>query len=172
MSIELLFKTLYCKFDAPTSTTTAESVATTFSQATGIVMKFECCDSEEYIKTLDMDPFSCYGNEEEHLIFETRLHIKDVWMPTKGTWIGSSFMYRLSLFDLLIHGNTIFNDRLLSNKTQKNLLKTLKAVINDMLSDYTDSSYVNALIKSLTQEHNAIWLNIEQILSLKNHELA
>eukprot|EP01084_Bolivina_argentea_P257107 433081_1 len=80
MSIELLFSTLYCAFNAPTSTTTAASVAESYGQERGIVLTFESSESEKYIKTLDMDPFTCYHNEEEHLIFETRLHIKDIFL--------------------------------------------------------------------------------------------
>eukprot|EP01084_Bolivina_argentea_P314536 544807_1 len=78
MSMHLLFKTLHCTFDSPTSTTTAQSVACNFGQG-GIVMKFESCESNEYIKTFDMAPFTCYDHEEEHLIFETRLHINDMF---------------------------------------------------------------------------------------------
>eukprot|EP01084_Bolivina_argentea_P147563 258159_1 len=76
MSRELLFKTLYCTFDLPTSTTTAQSIACNFGGGAGIVMKLESSESMQHIKTLDMDVFSCFEHEEEHLIFETRLHIK------------------------------------------------------------------------------------------------
>eukprot|EP01084_Bolivina_argentea_P079618 144388_1 len=41
MTIQLLFKTLYCTFSAPTSTTTAQSTASNFCGGTGIVMQFE-----------------------------------------------------------------------------------------------------------------------------------
>eukprot|EP01084_Bolivina_argentea_P048117 88672_1 len=83
MSVELMFPTLYCAFDAPTSTTTETSVALTFceSGSQGIVLKFMSSDSSEYIKTLDMGLFSCFDHECEHLIFETRLHIKDIYVP-------------------------------------------------------------------------------------------
>eukprot|EP01084_Bolivina_argentea_P260493 439937_1 len=103
MSIPLLFRSLFCTFDAPTSTTTASNVATNFGE-TGIVIKFESSESTKYIRTLDMGSFTCYHNEEEHLIFETRLHIKDIFIPRSKLWIGSKLMKRLSLFDLLIHG--------------------------------------------------------------------
>eukprot|EP01084_Bolivina_argentea_P107588 192361_1 len=72
MSVPLLFTTLFCTFDAPTSTTTASSVATSFG-STGIVVKFESSESSKYIRTLDMAPFCLFDKEEEHLIFETRL---------------------------------------------------------------------------------------------------
>eukprot|EP01084_Bolivina_argentea_P312078 540272_1 len=88
MSIPLVFSTLYCCFDAPTSTTTASSVATEFGADTGIVIKFESSESSKYIRTLDMGLFSCFDRESEHLIFETRLHIKDIWIPTEGLWVG------------------------------------------------------------------------------------
>eukprot|EP01084_Bolivina_argentea_P068170 124069_1 len=77
MSMELLFSTTYCTLDAPTSTTTARSVACNFGGGAGIVMALESSRSTKYIKTLDMDLFTCFHDEEEHLIFETRLHIKN-----------------------------------------------------------------------------------------------
>eukprot|EP01084_Bolivina_argentea_P028586 53107_1 len=86
MSIQLLFPTLYCAFDAPTSTTTASSVATSFGKGTGIVIQFESCESSQYIRTLNMSLYTCFEGEEEHLIFETRLHIKDIFIPTEGGW--------------------------------------------------------------------------------------
>eukprot|EP01084_Bolivina_argentea_P199100 340752_1 len=90
ISIELLFKTLYCTFDAPTSTTTASSVAEQFGGGAGVVLELETSDSTKYIKTLDMSLFSCFEREEEHLIFETRLHIKNIFMQQSGGWIGKS----------------------------------------------------------------------------------
>eukprot|EP01084_Bolivina_argentea_P072149 131035_1 len=87
MSLKLLFPTLYCAFDAPTSTTTASSVAQTFCDDRGIVIKFESSDSSKMIRTLDMSLFTCFDHEEEHLIFETRLHIKDIWIPREKGWI-------------------------------------------------------------------------------------
>eukprot|EP01084_Bolivina_argentea_P243762 408561_1 len=98
MSIPLLFKTLYCTFDAPTSTTTAQSVGLQFGGQTGIIMKFESCDSTKYIKTMNMELFTCFPLEEEHLIFETRLHIQDIFMPQTTQWIGDKLMKRLSLY--------------------------------------------------------------------------
>eukprot|EP01084_Bolivina_argentea_P032009 59221_1 len=53
INLPLSFNTLYCTFDAPTSTTTASSVATTFGSS-GIVVKLESNESTKYIKTLDM----------------------------------------------------------------------------------------------------------------------
>eukprot|EP01084_Bolivina_argentea_P300041 517257_1 len=88
MSIPLLFSTLYCSFDAPTSTTTASSVATEFGAATGIVIKFESSESSKYIRTLDMGLYTCFDRESEHLIFEARLHIMDIFVPNEKLWIG------------------------------------------------------------------------------------
>eukprot|EP01084_Bolivina_argentea_P207998 354768_1 len=81
MSIPLVFSTTYCSFNAPTSTTTESSIATEFGNDTGIVIKFESSESSQYIRTLDMGLFSCFDRESEHLIFETRLHIKDIFIP-------------------------------------------------------------------------------------------
>ena len=165
MSIELLFKTLYCTFDQPTSTTTEENIACNFGRS-GVVLKFESADSNQYIKTLDMSLFTCFENEREHLIFETRLHIKDIFMPRIGCWIGKNIMNRLSLFDLLIHGNTIKDKRLLNEKRQKSVCKMLQSTMNDTISTYTKYPYINALIKSLLTENKTIWLDLKQIKSL------
>eukprot|EP01084_Bolivina_argentea_P179939 310897_1 len=88
MSMELCFKTLFCAFDAPTSTTTLFSVANGFSQQTGIIMMLQSSESTKHIKTLDMDVFSCFDHEEEHLIFETRLHIKNIFIHSSRAWVG------------------------------------------------------------------------------------
>eukprot|EP01084_Bolivina_argentea_P270339 459645_1 len=167
MSHHLSFKTLYCTFDAPTSTTTASSVAANFAQ-NGIVIQFESNDSTGFIKTLDMGLFTCYDQEEEHLIFETRLHIKDIWIPSEHQWIGKNMMNRLSLCDLLIHGNVVRDDTLLKPKNQKRLSKLLHAVINNTIATYTSSSYTNNLIKSLIQENKKIWLHLKQISELED----
>eukprot|EP01084_Bolivina_argentea_P022961 42733_1 len=83
MSTELLFPTLYCTFSAPTSTTTVHQVALTFCDQ-GIMLKFESSDSSAYIKALDMGPFTCFDHEHEYLIFETRLHIRDIFVPREN----------------------------------------------------------------------------------------
>merc|ERR1719361_3414419 len=99
MGVELLFEELYCSFNAPTSTTTEESVACSFASG-GVVMKLENADSNPFIKTLDMALFTCYDNEAEQLIFKTRLHIKDIYLPRIGYWIGNGIMNRMSFYDL------------------------------------------------------------------------
>eukprot|EP01084_Bolivina_argentea_P199105 340764_1 len=95
IDIPLVFNTLYCTFSSPTSTTTAESVACQFGGGNGIVIKFKSCGSEKYIKTFDMDLFTCFDNEEEHLIFETRLHIKKIFLQRVCKWVPSSLLNRL-----------------------------------------------------------------------------
>eukprot|EP01084_Bolivina_argentea_P266961 452992_1 len=171
MSIELLFKTLYCTFDAPTSTTTAESTACNFGGGAGIVMKLESSESTRYIKTLDMDLFTCFHNEEEHLIFETRLHIKDIWLQKSGEWVGNSLMNTFSLYDLCIHGNDIHEQRLLKKKPQRALVRMMECVMSNKITTYTKSNYVNKLVESLVEKNNKIWLNIQQIMSLSNTKL-
>eukprot|EP01084_Bolivina_argentea_P262950 444889_1 len=171
MDRHLLFKTLYCVFNAPTSTTTAESVACSFGGANGIIMKFESSESAKYIRTLDMALFARFEHEEEHLIFETRLHIKDVFIPNLGGWVGENFMNRISLFDLLIHGNMIFDKKLLKKKNQKRLLELLQSTLNGDISKYAKSSYVQSLIRCLIQQNDKIWLNVQQIQCLENREL-
>eukprot|EP01084_Bolivina_argentea_P204512 349258_1 len=170
MGMELLFKTCYCTFDAPTSTTTANGVAVGFG-STGIVMELKSSDSSEYIKTLDMNLFSCFPHEEEHLIFETRLHINDIFIPKNKQWIGADLMLPLSLYDLLIHGSFIHNNALLKKKHQKKLFKILQNVKSGNISTYTNSSYVNKLISSLTEQNSKIWLNMHQIQSLTHDDL-
>eukprot|EP01084_Bolivina_argentea_P271196 461367_1 len=170
MGLRLLFKTMYCTFDAPTSTTTQDSVALSFGE-NGIMIKFESCDSTKYIKTLDMSLFTCYDHEEEHLIFETRLHINDIWIPNDRLWIGKQLMRSLSLYDLLVHGHTVHNQQLLKSKVQNRLLEIIKSTMDGTVTTYTKSNYVNSLIKSLMEKNTKIWLNIEQIKKLTNKNL-
>lgn len=124
MTVELIFTTLYCTFNAPTSTTTEEAVASSFGE-NGVILEFESADSNEYIKTFDMCMFTCYPNEREHLIFESRLHIKDIWVPRLGCWVGKKIISALSLLDLLIHGNAIHENKLMTKKNQKKLYKRI-----------------------------------------------
>eukprot|EP01084_Bolivina_argentea_P301784 520732_1 len=112
---------------------------------------------------MDMDLFTCFPHEEEHLIFETRLHIQDIFIPQNTLWIGDKIMKRLSLFDLLIHGNNIHDETLLKNKNQKALTKLLQRVLNGEICNYTKYPYVNQLIESLTTQNDKIWLNTNQI---------
>ena len=165
MSIELLFTSLYCFFYQPTSTTTEENVACSFGQ-NGVVLKFESADSNKYIKTLDMSLFTCFENEREHLIFETRLHIKDIFVPRIGCYIGKNIMNRLSLFDLLIHGNNIHDKNLLKEKRQKSVAKMLQSTMNGTISSYTEYKYANELIASLITQNKTIWINKTSITSL------
>eukprot|EP01084_Bolivina_argentea_P290790 499614_1 len=168
LSKQLLFSTLFCTFNEPTPTTTAKSVATLSS--TGIVMQLESSDSTKYIKTLDMDVFSDFQHEEQHLILETTLHIKDIYLSQQSQWIGNSLMNRFSLYDSLIHGNYIENLRLLKKKNQRLLFKMLQVTMRGSASTYTDSPYVNQLIQSLINK-NKMWLNIHQIQKLMHHDL-
>eukprot|EP01084_Bolivina_argentea_P297951 513384_1 len=167
MSFKLLFSTLYCAFNAPTSTTTASSVATTFGE-TGIVIEFESSESSKYIRTMDMGIFSRYSTEEEHLIFETRLHIKNIFIPQERVWMGYKRMKTLSLYDMLTHGNTIHDMKLMTNATQKRLHKLLNGIMNNTFS--TRSKYANSLIKALIENNSKMWLNSDQIQQL-NDEL-
>eukprot|EP01084_Bolivina_argentea_P083737 151602_1 len=113
MSRPLLFSSLYCAFNAPTSTTTEQSIGLEFGHGTGILIKFESSESSKYIRTLNMSLFSCFDRESEHLIFETRLHIKDIFVPTERQWMGNAYMKPLSLYDLLDHGNNVHRKYLL-----------------------------------------------------------
>ena len=108
--------------------TTEWSVASTFCQDSGIILKFESSESSKYIRTLDMGLFSCFDHEREHLIFETRLHIKDIFVTKEGAWIGYKWMRMLSLYDLLVHGSVVHNKYLLKAKNQKRLHKQLKLI--------------------------------------------
>eukprot|EP01084_Bolivina_argentea_P237900 399714_1 len=116
-----------------------------------------------------MSLFSCFEREEEHLIFETRLHIKNIFMQQSGGWIGKSIMDVISLYDLLAHGNNISFHISQQNKTQKLLLRMIECLMKNQT--YTESKYVNNLIKVLVEQNNTIWLNVKQIMSLTNKEL-
>eukprot|EP01084_Bolivina_argentea_P167640 290909_1 len=161
MGIPLVFPTLYCSLDAPTSTTTASSVALSFGNSTGVVMKLVSCESSPHIKTLDMGLFSCFDNEEEHLIFETRLHIQDIFIPTEKCFIGAKLMHSLSLYDLLTHGNIVHEKKLLKTNKQTKLCNVLNSIIKG--EKVTTSKYANSLISALTIENSKIWLNMTQI---------
>eukprot|EP01084_Bolivina_argentea_P301781 520729_1 len=120
---------------------------------------------------MDMDLFTCFPHEEEHLIFETRLHIQNIFMPQNTLWVGDKLMKKLSLFDLLIHGNNIHDEKLLTKKNQKSLTKLLQRILKGEICNYTDSPYVNQLIESLTTQNDKIWLNTNQINGLTHEEL-
>eukprot|EP01083_Nonionella_stella_P192436 711333_1 len=122
MSQQMIFSSLQCAFDQPTSTTTAQSIATSFSHGTGMVLSFENCESCQFIRALDMSLFSCFDTEEEHLIFEARLRIKDIFIPKDRKWVGKCWMKALTLYDLLIHGNRIYEKHLLKSKNQSLLV--------------------------------------------------
>eukprot|EP01084_Bolivina_argentea_P048372 89132_1 len=162
MSVELLFPTMYCAFDAPTSTTTASSVAMTFCNGQGILVKFESSNSSKHIRTLDMSLFSCYDTEEEHLIFETRLRIISIFVPAeKGLYIRDKSMWPLLLYDALVHGIIIHKKVLLKKKNQTALLKMLQNIMKN--KPPTKSQYYNSLLMALTTEKKKIWLNKQEI---------
>eukprot|EP01084_Bolivina_argentea_P061961 113269_1 len=169
ISTPLLFTTFYCTFNTPTSTTTAQSVATGFGQ-NGIIVKMVSCESMQYIKTIDMSLFTCFYHEEEHLIFETRLRIKDIFITSKKQWIGP-LMKQLSLYDCLVHGIKIRDKSFLKMKTQKRLHNILESVMNETVDQYTDSVYANSQIKALIENNRKYWLNSKQINSLQNNDL-
>eukprot|EP01084_Bolivina_argentea_P303779 524568_1 len=171
MNMRLVFKTLYCVFDAPTSTTSEQSVASNFGSDGGIVVQFSGCDSTKFIKTLNMELFSQYDNEHEHLIFETRLRIDDIFLPSpvRSAWIGQDWIHVLSLYDLLIHGSIIHDQKLLKKRTQKLLVKTLKNVLEEKTLQITQSVYLNELIASLTEGNKNIWLNMSQVERLNEN---
>eukprot|EP01084_Bolivina_argentea_P199101 340754_1 len=163
MSVPLLFETMYCVFNAPTSTTTSSSVAINFGGGSGIILNLESNDSEEYIKTVDMNLFSPYDTEEEHLIYQSKLHIKDIFMAMEQTWIGKNLMNILCLYDGLVTGN-IINDALLKKSVQRKTVKTIQQILNGN-EEATKSKYVNSLIKSVMVKRNKIWLNVKQIMA-------
>ena len=167
MSIPLLFSTLHCLFNQPTSTATEQSVATTYSTESGIMIAFESCDSSQYIRTLDMSLFSCFSAEYEHLIFETRLRISHIYIPSEGVWIKSNWIKRLSLYDLLMHGNNIHDKTLLNIKRQSKLADLLQSILENEKSimPYSKSPYFMSLILSFIK-NKKIWLNIPQIEEL------
>ncbi|MCH2242777.1 MAG: hypothetical protein MK041_12825, partial [Aquabacterium sp.] len=158
-----MFQTLYCAFDQPTSTTTEQNVACSFTKGGGVVLKFGSADSNEFIKTIDMSLFSNFPHEREQLVFETRLHIKDIFIPRLGGWIGKNTMSALSLFDLLIHGSAIYDAQLLKKKKQRTLAKMMAAVRKNEIAKFTKSEYVNALIESVIARNQIIWLNAKQL---------
>eukprot|EP01084_Bolivina_argentea_P265685 450446_1 len=162
MSVKLVFPTLHCVFDQPTSTTTEQSKALSFANDSGIVLQFESCESDKYIRTLDMSLFSCYVEEEEHLIFETRLRIASIFVPREG-WFPSSTLKCLLLYDLLVHGSVVHDNKLTEEKKQKKLTKMLQKIIDGKSSS---SAYVNSLIHALTTKKKKIWLNPQQITQL------
>eukprot|EP01084_Bolivina_argentea_P169830 294344_1 len=98
-----------------------------------------------------MSLFSCFDQEEEQLIFETRLHIKDIWLPDTQQWIGQNMMKSLSLYDLLTHGHNIHNQQLLKSGVQNRLFRMMQSVMNGNITTYTSSHYLNRLIKSLME---------------------
>merc|ERR1712228_600202 len=147
------------KLYAPTSTTTEQSVACSFGQS-GIVMKLESADSNKYVKTLDMALFTCFENEAEHLIFESNLHIKDIFVPGIRCWIGNRIMNTLTLYDQLINNQHVDDERLLKQKNQQRLVKLLKYIKNDSISSYTQFKYANAMIASLVLENDEITFNM------------
>ena len=116
-----------------------------------------------------MSVFTCYDNEEEHLIFETRLHIKDIWIPREKVWIGKKWMKRLSLFDLIIHGTSVHNEYLLTKKNQQKLCNTLNRIMSGDVSTISSSSYLNLLIRKMTIEKKKIWLDVFQIKQLQSN---
>eukprot|EP01084_Bolivina_argentea_P083743 151610_1 len=167
MSIALLFPTLHCSFDCPTSTTTEPAVAVSFGQGNGIILKFESCDSSRYIRTLDMGLFSCFDEEYEHLIFETRVHMKDIAIPSEKGWIGYKWMKVILLYDLLVQGRIIHNSQLLKKGNQNRLCKMLQLIMDDNLS--YKSQYFTTLVLSVTQHQQKIWLNTQQIQELNTN---
>eukprot|EP01084_Bolivina_argentea_P318415 552187_1 len=124
-------------------------------------MKLISCESSKCFKTLDMSPFTCHHQEEEHLIFETRLRIKDIFLQNTvcSKWVGQAIIKQLSLYDLLIHGNHIHSTALLTEKNQQRLTKLLQTSLDNKLSSFTNSAYVNSLIGSILHKHKEIWLN-------------
>eukprot|EP01084_Bolivina_argentea_P044201 81370_1 len=166
MSVKLTFPTLFCAFDAPTSTTSDAAVAANFCQHGGVILQFQSSESSTYIRTLDMSLFSAYGTEREHLIFETRLHIANIAVPSDGGWIGQKFMQMLSLYDKITHGSIIHDGRLLTTRNQKRLCNLLQKVMNNDLSKYP--LYLKTLILSITCGNKKIWLNSREIDRLED----
>ena len=166
MNIELLFKNLQCKFCAPTSTTTEEAVATSFGE-NGVVMKLESADSNSsYIKTIDMQLFTCFDNEAEHFIFESLLHINDIFVPRSSCWVGQGIMNRLSLFALLSNNAFVDDDQLLKESNQRGLIKILQCIANDTMATYSSYEYANRLILSLIARKDGVSFNRKNEQSL------
>ena len=80
------------------------------------MVMLQSADSDPFIRTMDMAPFTCFYHEDEHLIFETRCRIKDIWMQREKMWIGSEIMITISLYDQLIHGTTVLDNAFLTKK--------------------------------------------------------
>ena len=166
MSIELLFKNLQCKFCAPTSTTTQKTVATSFGSK-GVVMKLESADSHSrYIKTIDMQLFTCYEHESEQFIYDAELRISDLFIPRISRWIGKNLMNCLLLLELLSKDVSVHNEQLLEEKNQKGLIRILECIANDTMEKFTQFKYVNALVQSLITQRDAIQFNTKNEDSL------
>eukprot|EP01083_Nonionella_stella_P025951 71452_1 len=176
MSVPMVFSSLQCTFDQPTSTSTAQSVATSFGKGTGMVLSFESCESCKYIRALDMSLFSNFSMEEEYLIFEARVRIADIFIQTERQWIGRPWIKILALYDLIIHGNTIYDKPLLTKTNQKRLLNILQHVMDDKISDLSTSAYTKSFIEALMRKNKTIWINMQQInelqIELKNMFIA
>eukprot|EP01083_Nonionella_stella_P208093 755436_1 len=169
VSEPMVFSSLQCAFDQPTSTSRTDSVANVFTKGTGIVLSFESCESCKYIRALDMSLFSIFSHEEEFLIFEARLRIRDLFIPTqrKDPWVGQHYMKALALYDMIIHGNTIHDKPLLNKTNQKRLRHILRYVMDDKISEISPSTYLNSFIEALMKKNKKIWLNIQQINALR-----
>eukprot|EP01084_Bolivina_argentea_P313843 543549_1 len=152
MSTKLSFTTLYCAFDAPTSTTSDLIVAERFCDYDGIVLRLESSESSKYIRTLNMALFSRFDLEREHLIFETRLHINGIALRTETGYIRYKWMKVISLYDLLIHGSIVHDHQLLENTNQNRLYKLLQLIINDKLQTSAFIQYFKTLVLTLTQQ--------------------
>eukprot|EP01083_Nonionella_stella_P093728 262764_1 len=114
-----------------------------------------------------MSLFSNFSMEEEYLIFEARVRLTDVYLPGEGMWIGKAWIKALSLYDHIIHGNTIYDEPLLTKRNQKQLLKILQFVMEDKWKDMTPYAYLNSLIDALMKKNGKIWVNIQQINELQ-----
>ena len=166
MSVPLSFDSLYCVFEAPTSTTTSQEAAGTFGGGGGIVIKLKSADHDTHIRTLDMAAFTCYHHEEEHLIMDTRCRIHDIFVQSEGAWMGNNLMSALSLFDAVVLGMNIHDKRQLKRKTQRLLTRLLKAAMVGSLSNLTPSAYANRFIAFLVGSTKKIWLNINALDNL------
>eukprot|EP01083_Nonionella_stella_P067589 178875_1 len=116
-----------------------------------------------------MSLFSIFSHEEEFLIFEARLRIRDLFIPTqrKDPWVGQHYMKALALYDMIIHGNTIHDKPLLNKTNQKRLRHILRYVMDDKISEISPSTYLNSFIEALMKKNKKIWLNIQQINALR-----
>eukprot|EP01083_Nonionella_stella_P093727 262762_1 len=114
-----------------------------------------------------MSLFSPYVMEDEHLIYETQLRIHDIFLPAERKWIGIGWIKALKLYDRIIHGNTIYDKRVLTRKNQSRLLRILQYVMDDRLSEASPSAYTQSLIDALLKKNGTIWINIHQINELR-----